>query len=91
MVQPTGKRLPPSRAKAARQAAALVTHWRDKASEGGEVAVLAELETEDDWFQIVMALLCVIDGIIKAGPMGMAEEYVATVLREAMLDEVADV
>lgn len=90
MAEPIGKRLPPDRARAGRRAAALITHWRDKTSTDGEMAVLGELETEEDWFSVVMALLAIIDGIIKAGETGHAEDYVAVVLREAMLDEVAD-
>ena len=70
MAQPIGKRLPPGRAKAARQAAALITHWRDKASEGGEVAVLGEVETEDDWFaRSSWPCSASSTGCIKAGPM----------------------
>lgn len=90
MPEPAGERLPPDRARAARRAAALLTHWRgDKASTDGEMAVIRELETEDDWFNLVCALLSITDGIIRAGQDGRAEDYVAHVLREAMLDEVA--
>lgn len=88
MPEYTGKRLPPDRARAARRAAALITHWRDKTSTDGEMAVLGELDSEEDWFQLTMALLAIIDGIIEAGKLGRAELYVDVVLREAMLDEV---
>lgn len=77
MREPAGKRLPPERAKAARRAAALITHWRDKTSTDGEMAVFNEMETTEDWFNLSCALLSITDGIIMAARSGRAEEYVA--------------
>lgn len=90
MAKPAGKRLPPERAAACRRAAALHTHWgRKDSGEDGEMAIFGELETEEDWFNLVCALLNMSEGIVKAAREGLEEEYVAHVLREAMVDEVA--
>ena len=91
MPEPAGrKRIDPDMAAASRRAAALYTHWARKDISGdGEVAVLRELASETDWVQLVCALLNLTDGLVKAAREGREDAYVAYVLREAMLDEVA--
>ena len=90
MPEPIRKRIPPHMATASRRAAALHAHWMRKDSDAdGEVAIFREMETETDWVNLVCALLNMSGGLVSAARDGREEAYVAYVLREAMLDEVA--
>jgi hypothetical protein len=83
--------IPESAARAAgyRRAAALYTHWRRKGTgTDGELAILAEVQSEDGWVQLVCALLNLTDGLIQAARDGREDEYLAWVLRSSSVDEV---
>jgi hypothetical protein len=79
------------RARASRQAAALYAHWRRKdGTSDGEVAVLAEITDTDGWTHLVCALLTIGCNLITAARDGREDWYLDYVLRQAMLDEVAN-
>jgi hypothetical protein len=89
MFDPEGP-VPPDLAKATRQAAALFIHWRRGEDDDvdGELAVLEELTTADEWSGLVCALLTVGCQLADAAQDGLEAEYLAYVQREAMLAEV---
>lgn len=88
---PERRKVAPETAAASRRAAALYSHWRRKGSHAdGEVAVFDEIGWDDNWVPLVCALLNLTDGLIRAARDGREDEYLAFVLREAMLDEVSD-
>jgi len=85
--------VPPELAKATRQAAALYLHWRcgEDDNTEGELAVLEELTTAEEWSGLVCALLTVGCSLADAARDGEDDAYLAFVQREAMLAEMADV
>lgn len=87
---PERREVPPETAASCRQAAALYSHWRRKGSRvDGEVAVFDEIGWDDNWVRLVCALLNLTDGLVAAARDGREDEYLASVLRESMLDEVS--
>jgi len=89
MPDPDGP-VPPGQAKATRQAAALFIHWRRGEDDDvdGEMAVLEELATAEDWTDLVCALLTVGCQMAATAEDGDTDEYLGYVVREAMLAEV---
>lgn len=86
------RKVSPEAAAAVRRAAALYSHWRRKGSGAdGEVAVFDEIGWDDKWVPLVCALLNLTDGLVAAARDGREDEYLAFVLREAMLGEVSGV
>lgn len=84
------RQMDPDMAAASRRAAALFTHWRSNPEAIGEVAVLAEMEPAAiEWTHLVCALLQVGTNLAKAARNGREDAYLAYVVREASLDEVA--
>jgi hypothetical protein len=83
--------VPPGLAEATRQAAALYLHWRrgDDDNTDGEMAVLEELTTAEQWSALVCALLAVGCNMADAARDGEDDAYLAFVQREAMLAEVS--
>lgn len=83
--------IPPRMAKASRQAAALYVHWRrEDGNVDGELAVLREITSTEEWTDLVCALINVGCNMAKAAKRDREDAYLDYVLREAMLDEVAD-
>ena len=85
------RQMDPEMAAASRRAAALFMHWRRKNSGSiGEATILREMGDDlGQWTALVCALLNLSEGMVKAARDGREDAYLAYVLRQASLDEVA--